>query len=60
MTISPGEIKEITYNVKDRIGSNWGPINIFNIRIKVESEDFKIEKNIFAFRELLIIRLFKN
>jgi len=60
MIISPNESKEIIYNVKERIGSHWRPINIFNVHINVESEDFTIQKNIFAFRELLIIRLFKN
>lgn len=52
--VPPGKSKEIVLDVKERIGSSWYPIIIFNVDIIVETEDVSIEKTGLAIRKLII------
>jgi hypothetical protein len=54
-TVSSLESKEIIINVKDSIADSWYPIRIFNFDLKVEAEDFQIEKKGFTIRQWVIL-----
>ena len=52
-TIAPNESKEIVLDIRERIGSSWYPIIIFEIDIDIEFDGVRIEKDGIAYRQFV-------